>query len=132
MTVIKRSWSGAVTLLVVLVVSSLLANAGTQYATGCPPQEQECEYVGRDCVDWDSSPACTLTAIVACAAACAGGGWYGGFSCGVGCGLIAWELCKFCEEWEYNRACHCPGTDPPEFAVPPVVLDPKIPLIPAR
>ena len=113
----------ALVLLLVVLGSSLLTGAWTQYATGCPHAEQECELVGWDCVDWDASPSCTAFWIVACGAACAGGGWFQGFACALGCGAIAWELCKFCDEWEFNWVCHCPGGDPPESAIPPVIPD---------
>jgi hypothetical protein len=87
-------------------------------ATRCPPSAVECVILGIYCVDWDTSYWCSLACEVACYAACrlSGATFWGGFACSVGCWSICWETCKYCEEWDVEIYCYCPG-DPVPTAV---------------
>jgi hypothetical protein len=127
----RNALYGVVALLLAILLAPVSVEASTQYATGCPHEEQECELVGWECVDWDASGWCIAAWTAACFFPCkVVGGWFMGFTCSMGCNAISWELCKFCEEWEYHWVCHCPGGANPESAIPPVVLILEEPLIP--
>jgi len=87
------------------------------YATGCPQEEQDCEFSWYECVDWDARLRCTIPTAIACEAVCIVCLKFNGFACSAGCAYIAFEVCKFCEEMDLHFYCYCPG-DPMESPSP--------------
>ncbi|MBN1858295.1 hypothetical protein JW848_03715 [Candidatus Bipolaricaulota bacterium] len=97
--------------------------AGMTYPTHCPASQVECMLISVECVDYDVSGWCTTLCGVPCGAACLSlGAWYYSLPCSVGCGAICFEACKYCEEWEENWYCYCPGDLLPTAVAAPVRL----------
>lgn len=126
----KRMAQNGVALLISIVFVCVICGscaAGDSiyhYASGCPQEEQDCEYSWSECVDWDSSLLCTIPTALACEGFCfVVGSVYLGWACRLGCPVIAYELCKYCEDFDLHYYCECSGGDPIELVVNPLPED---------